>query len=198
MKHSKIGGLLAVCLLVIAPAAMTHPTRSPTNPSRRPLAPSPKRSRPMTTDDADDEMLVETTEPRRMSRRSSWLPSAIISLSPTATEMLYAIGAGDQVLAVDDFSNYPPEAADKMQGISGVRAERRGDRRARARPHRDRRHQSRLPRPTRHARDRPLGGLRGRVVRRRLRPDRAARRWRPGTSPRRPSWSARCRPTSPP
>ena len=33
--------------------------------------------------------------------------------------MLYAIGAGDQVLAVDDFSNYPPEAAAKMQGLSG-------------------------------------------------------------------------------
>lgn len=47
------------------------------------------------------------------------LPQAIVSLSPTATEMLYAIGAGDQVLAVDDFSNYPPEAAAKMQGLSG-------------------------------------------------------------------------------
>ena len=47
------------------------------------------------------------------------LPQAIISLSPTATEMLYAVGAGDQVLAVDDFSNYPPEAAAKMQGLSG-------------------------------------------------------------------------------
>ncbi len=46
-------------------------------------------------------------------------PSKIISLSPTATEMLYAIGAGDQVLAVDDFSNYPDEAAAKMQGLSG-------------------------------------------------------------------------------
>jgi iron complex transport system substrate-binding protein len=33
--------------------------------------------------------------------------------------MLYAIGAGDQVLAVDDFSNFPPEAAEKMQGLSG-------------------------------------------------------------------------------
>ncbi len=46
-------------------------------------------------------------------------PSAIISLSPTATEMLYAIGAGDQVLAVDDFSNYPAAAAEKIQGLSG-------------------------------------------------------------------------------
>jgi iron complex transport system substrate-binding protein len=36
-------------------------------------------------------------------------PTAIISLSPTATEMLFAIGAGDQVIAVDEFSNYPDE-----------------------------------------------------------------------------------------
>lgn len=45
--------------------------------------------------------------------------SRIISLSPTATEMVFAIGAGDQVIGVDDFSNYPPEAADKMQGLNG-------------------------------------------------------------------------------
>lgn len=46
------------------------------------------------------------------------VPSAIVSLSPTATEMLFALGAADQVLAVDDFSNFPPEAADKMSGIN--------------------------------------------------------------------------------
>lgn len=37
-------------------------------------------------------------------------PDAIVSISPTATEMLFAIGAGDQVVAVDDYSNYPAEA----------------------------------------------------------------------------------------
>jgi iron complex transport system substrate-binding protein len=37
-------------------------------------------------------------------------PTAIISLSPTATEMLFAIGAGEQVVAVDEFSDHPPEA----------------------------------------------------------------------------------------
>ena len=37
-------------------------------------------------------------------------PERIVSLSATATEMLFAIGAGDQVEAVDSFSNYPPEA----------------------------------------------------------------------------------------
>jgi iron complex transport system substrate-binding protein len=37
-------------------------------------------------------------------------PERIVSLSPTATEMLFAIGAGDQVVAVDDQSNYPADA----------------------------------------------------------------------------------------
>ncbi len=37
-------------------------------------------------------------------------PHAIVSLSPTATEMLYAIGAGSQVKAVDSYSDYPPNA----------------------------------------------------------------------------------------
>ncbi|WP_214416665.1 ABC transporter substrate-binding protein [Sphaerisporangium fuscum] len=37
-------------------------------------------------------------------------PRQIISLSPTATETLFAIGAGSQVTAVDSLSNYPAEA----------------------------------------------------------------------------------------
>ena len=41
----------------------------------------------------------------------------IISLSPTATEILFAIGAGEQVVAVDDQSNFPVEAP--MTSLSG-------------------------------------------------------------------------------
>jgi len=36
-------------------------------------------------------------------------PERIVSLAPTTTEMLFAIGAGDQVVAVDDQSNYPED-----------------------------------------------------------------------------------------
>lgn len=52
---------------------------------------------------------------------TSTLPelSRIVSLSPTATEMLFAIGAGGQVLAIDDQSNYPPEALKKPHDLSG-------------------------------------------------------------------------------
>ena len=37
-------------------------------------------------------------------------PERIVSLAPTATETLFAIGAGPQVVAVDDQSTYPAEA----------------------------------------------------------------------------------------
>ncbi len=38
------------------------------------------------------------------------VPARIVSLSPTATEDLFAIGAGPQVIAVDSQSNYPAKA----------------------------------------------------------------------------------------
>lgn len=37
-------------------------------------------------------------------------PRRIVSLSATATEDLYAVGAGGQVIAVDSYSTYPPQA----------------------------------------------------------------------------------------
>ncbi len=55
---------------------------------------------PVTVTDSGGTELVFEAAPRR-----------IISFSPAATEILFAIGAGDQVIAADEFSNYPPETA---------------------------------------------------------------------------------------
>jgi iron complex transport system substrate-binding protein len=45
-------------------------------------------------------------------------PKRIVSLSPSVTEMLFAMGAGDQVVAADEHSNYPAEAPDtKLSGF---------------------------------------------------------------------------------
>ena len=48
---------------------------------------------------------------------SSEIAEIIVSLSPTATEILFAIGAGEQVIAVDDQSNFPSSAP--MTDLSG-------------------------------------------------------------------------------
>jgi iron complex transport system substrate-binding protein len=67
----------------------------PGTPSAGPLTSS---GFPVTVSTADGKLRV----PAR--------PAAIVSLSPTATEMLYAIGAGSQVKAVDSLSDYPANA----------------------------------------------------------------------------------------
>jgi iron complex transport system substrate-binding protein len=52
-------------------------------------------------------------------------PKRVISLSPSITETLFAIGAGDQVAAVTDFCTYPNEAVlkPKIGGILNSSAE---------------------------------------------------------------------------
>jgi cobalamin transport system substrate-binding protein len=40
-------------------------------------------------------------------------PARIVSLAPSITEMLFAMEAGDQLVGVTDFCDYPPEAAKK-------------------------------------------------------------------------------------
>jgi len=43
----------------------------------------------------------------------------IVSLAPSNTEILFAIGAGGQIAAREDFTNYPPEAA-KLPSVGGM------------------------------------------------------------------------------
>ncbi|CAH1197712.1 Vitamin B12-binding protein [Paenibacillus plantiphilus] len=48
-------------------------------------------------------------------------PQRIVTLVPSETEIVYAIGAGDAVVGVDDYSNYPEDAAAKTR-IGGMEA----------------------------------------------------------------------------
>ena len=59
---------------------------------------------PVTVERADGKELTFDTPPQR-----------IVSLSPGHTEILFAIGAGDQVVAVDTESDFPEEAAAKTK-----------------------------------------------------------------------------------
>ena len=82
----------------VAPSAAPATSAAPVT-SVAPTAPaSVSTAFPVTIDAANGKVTLKAA------------PAAIVSLSPTATEMLFAIGAGKQVIAVDDQSNYPPEA----------------------------------------------------------------------------------------
>ena len=78
-----VTALVSVGLVACGPVSTTSP--SPEGPSY-----------PVTIHEANGSTVTINQQPRR-----------IVSLSPTATELLYAIGAGPQVIAVDDQSNYP-------------------------------------------------------------------------------------------
>lgn len=77
-------------------------TQSTTTTSEPPSSPSTTRAEPtgfpVTVETANGPITIESR------------PEHIVSLSPTSTEVLFAIGAGGQVVAVDDQSNYPAKA----------------------------------------------------------------------------------------
>jgi len=61
----------------------------------------PKKILITITDDLGREVTIEK------------IPQRIISLSPSNTEILFALGLGDKVVGVTDVCNYPPEAKEK-------------------------------------------------------------------------------------
>jgi iron complex transport system substrate-binding protein len=102
MAHRLVGGLAAVLLLLAScgePAPSDPASPSPTGD------PVPAVEYPVTVETPSGDVTIEDR------------PERIVSLSPTATEMLFAIGAGAQVVAVDDQSTYPSEAP--MTDLSG-------------------------------------------------------------------------------
>lgn len=70
-----------------APAATAEPT------------PAPVPTFPMTLTDDEGGTVALAAEPK-----------TIVSLTPAVTETLFAVGAGDRVVATDDSSDYPAEA----------------------------------------------------------------------------------------
>ena len=86
-------------VLAIAVAACSGAAASPSgSPSPSP-SPSPAAAFPLNVTDDEGTAVEIPAEPAR-----------IVSLTPATTEILFAIGAGERVVATTDFDDYPPEA----------------------------------------------------------------------------------------
>ncbi len=97
MRLAAVAACAAACAAVLAGcgSAASSASSGPVTPSavKAPAAAAPF---PVTIKAANGTVTIKSK------------PARIVSLSPTSTEDLYAVGAGKQVVAVDADSNYPP------------------------------------------------------------------------------------------
>ncbi|ANU10968.1 metal ion ABC transporter substrate-binding protein [Planococcus antarcticus DSM 14505] len=91
-KYVSIG---AVALALGACQSNTTETESPEIATE-----SEEQSSYSVTDDLDKELTFEE------------VPATVVSLIPSNTEILYEIGAGNQIVGVTDYDNYPAEASE--------------------------------------------------------------------------------------
>lgn len=94
---------LSACGGGIAPAAPTQATAASASPAATAAA------FPVTIRDFQDRATAIEKQPER-----------IVSIGPSNTEFLFALGAGGRVVGVDDFSNFPAEALTKEK-VGGVK-----------------------------------------------------------------------------
>ena len=114
-RRTLLGVIAAIALVTAAcgsdsdssgeSADTTTPTSDTAGSTETTAAPAPGG-----TDATTDP--TATIDPAEVAQR-------IVSLSPTHTEIIFAIGAGEQLVAVDDYSNFPEEALDLPHELSG-------------------------------------------------------------------------------
>jgi iron complex transport system substrate-binding protein len=114
MKQYVLTFIIALLTVVTMSACGTEEAKEPTNTETNSTnveenkAETTDSSFPVTiTDDLDNEVTIEEQ------------PTKIVSLIPSNTEIVYALGLGDAVVGVSDFDNYPEDVATKEQ-IGGM------------------------------------------------------------------------------
>ena len=111
LRRLLAGAAIAVAALALAcgggdPAPSAPPTAAPAPAARSPSPTPAPPAFPLTIEDSDGTAVTLDAPPRR-----------IVSYSPGATEILFAIGAGGRVVATDEFSDYP-EAARRLPRLA--------------------------------------------------------------------------------
>jgi iron complex transport system substrate-binding protein len=93
-----VAAFVAVTLVAVAACGGDDDDPAGASPSTASASSAPAATFPVTVTGANGKVTIDAQ------------PKKIVSLSPSSTEDLFAIGAGDQVVAVDDQSNYPADA----------------------------------------------------------------------------------------
>jgi iron complex transport system substrate-binding protein len=112
--------VLASCNTATSTTSSTTSTTQTTLTSTTTTTPPTTTSTTLTTTTTN--ISITTTTPTTLTVTDHYgrvvtikkFPQRIISLSPAHTEILFALGLGDRVVGVTDYSDYPPEAASKQ------------------------------------------------------------------------------------
>ena len=99
-KIFKIGTVLLVATIFFSLLVSCSTTEETTTPATVTESPTPRQ----VIDQADRTVSLETTNPQK-----------IISLSPSNTEILFALGLDDRVVGVTQWCNYPAAAQEKTK-----------------------------------------------------------------------------------
>lgn len=114
----KVLSLLAMLLLVLTACGGDVPEADPETPANN-VAEEPAPPEENEVEEPAEEPVEPTPEPTPVpvledSLGNTWsldaFPQRILSLAPSVTEILFAIGAGDQLVGREDFAYYPEEA----------------------------------------------------------------------------------------
>src|SRR6266849_1881988 len=98
------GVLAGACAPAVAPTPTAVPTLVPT------VAPTPTATPTPVPTVVPSPTAIALTDGLGRSVTLAAPARHIVSLAPSNTEILFAIGAGDRLVARDDFSTYPPAA----------------------------------------------------------------------------------------
>ena len=99
----------ATAASTVAPTAIPATAAPTAAPTEAPAAPTPATTGVTITDAAGRTITIAAP------------PKRIISLAPSTTEILFAIGLAPKIVATDDFSDYPAEAKN-LPKIGGLNA----------------------------------------------------------------------------
>ena len=102
-----VGLLMAAC----APQTTASPasTEPPTSPTTVPYTPTPAPDSPTAVPSTPTNAPITLTDGMTRTVTLAAPARRIVSLTPNVTEILFAIGAGAQVVGRDEFSDYPAE-----------------------------------------------------------------------------------------